>query len=232
MGSRALIVICRDEDTARELSDIPAARHLQNVIDLFGEAAEPPPSINAAAPAPSRPAPPQIADLVPRIEARIVGQGGEVERWYTWAEKQYGKKREVWGVDEYARLLATIERTEPKARQSPQEVQEGTTTVSEGVRQGTPAQPATDDPGASEPGWRETLQHLATDLLDQLNGNIDPKLAERIQSACAKALQGLERLDLPQTQGEAWIESLRTLQDELTGQLRLGEEGSAARGES
>lgn len=139
----------------------------------------------------------QVSDLVPRIEALIFAQHGEVEKIYAWAEKAFSKPRGAWEVLEYRRLLATLEAHEPKPRPAP-------TPETEGVN-GT---------------WEANVEHYVEVLVD-LAPEAPPELRPAIEAACAQATALVAQPPPDTATREGLLEGLKTLVDRVSGQGQL-----------
>lgn len=108
-----------EDDDAREREDIPPARHVKNITDLFGEPTQPtayvrPPATPVVDATPP-PAGEAGAAYIAQIEATLVAQQREVEPWYAKTERRFRKARTDFTEAEWQLLLAEVRQAAPAA---------------------------------------------------------------------------------------------------------------------
>lgn len=154
---------------------------------------------------------PEVFDLIAQIEAAIAGQGGDVGQWEAWAVETVGKPRAAFTVEDYARWLQAV-RTVEKRGPRPKEPPTPKTVTGEVLDVET---------GTNGP-WRANVTTLAATLPDSVTPQHAPALVTQVHAACEQALRLAQDPQAAAPAGEAMLERLRTLRDEVSGQLRLG----------
>jgi len=130
------------------------------------------------------------------LDALAAHPGETLETWYGWAEKRLHKARTAFTDDDYGMLLQTIRDTVRKAR-------------------------ATGE--TSDPDWRMSVTRLAAETRALLTGKNPSQAMERkVRAACATATGVAEDPDATVAVGEACLETLRTVADEVRAHLAHG----------
>ncbi len=199
------------EDEAREQEDIPAARHQQNIVDLFGD------DPHGSTPTHARPvmdlereesrattsgvpAGAQGGEYVAQLEAILLRQGSDLPTFWRWAEKQKRKPQAQFTEADYADLLQRVQaEAKRRATEAPtiDEVETSASKMSvetsETKESNLPASRASDGHRDAETDdtWRGRLVGL-------LEGLQDATLAQEAQSM-------LEDADVTDDAGQAFV---------------------------